>query len=47
MKAFSGLHVLIDRDTSLSIMVVGKGNDDDRAHLKVERASVEKIISRL
>ncbi len=48
MKAFSGLHVLLDKDTSLSIMVgLGKGNDDDQAHLKIERALAEKIISRL
>lgn len=48
MRAFSGLHVLLDKDTSLSVMVgLGKGNDDDQAHLKVERALAEKIISRL
>jgi len=48
LSAFSGLHILIDEDTALNISVgLGHGNDSDEAHLKVERALAEKIISRL
>ena len=48
LKMGAGLNILINRDTSLCVMVgLGRGNDDDQAHLKIEKVLAEKIISRL
>ncbi len=48
LRAFSGLHVLVDRDTALNVSVgLGRGNQDDQAHLKIEKALAQKMISRL
>ncbi len=48
LKMGAGLNILLDRDTVLNVMVgLGRGNDDDQAHLKIEKALAEKIISRL
>ncbi len=48
LKMGAGLHVLLDKDTCLSVSVgLGRGNDDDQAHLRIEKALAERIISRL
>ncbi len=48
LKAFGGLNVLINSDTALNVTVgLGRGNDDAKTHLKIEKGLAKKIMSRL
>ncbi len=48
LKPGAGLHVLLDRDTAFTVAVaLGRGNDDQREHLRIERALAQKIIHNL
>jgi len=48
LKPFAGLNILLDKDTALSVNVgLGRNNDNDQAHIEVEKALAKKIISRL
>ena len=48
LKAGAGLHVLVNENTAFDVNVgLGKGNDDQSAHIEKEKAIARLIIARL